>query len=145
VLIVDHTRQPVVSWRPGNRTIRHASKALGSTHLTTGEQWFEPGQGAPMHFHPDGVEEVLVVISGKALFWLENDEFVLEAGQSVILPPLSRHGFVALEPLHLGGGGLSSAVQTTMFLDEPDRIYDIGDTEGLKLDAHRRLRVRNEP
>jgi quercetin dioxygenase-like cupin family protein len=141
MLIVPHNEQPVVSWRPGNRTIRHASKALGSQHLTTGEQWFQPGTGAPMHSHPEGIEEVIVVLSGSARFTIDGDELILREGQSVILPPLCHHGFVALEEFHIGGGGLSSAVQTTIFDDEPDRIYDIGDTEGIALDEHRRLRV----
>ena len=141
MLIINHAVQPLVSWRPGNRTIRHCSKALGAQHMTTGEQWFEPGTGAPIHSHPEGVEEVIVVLEGSAKFFIDGNEFVLRKGQSIILPPLSHHGFVALEDFHIGGGGLSSAVQTTVFDDEPDRIYDIGDTEGIRLDEHRRLRV----
>ena len=142
MLIIDHKKQPLVSWRPGNRTMKHTSKSLGSEHLTTGEQWFEPGTGAPMHSHPEGIEEVICVFEGKARFWFEGQELILEQGQTIILPPLTHHGFVALEPFHIGGGGLSSAVQTTIFDDEPDRIYDIGATEGVELDAHRRLRVQ---
>ncbi len=140
MLIVDHKEQPLVSWRPGNQTMRHCSQALGAEHMTTGEQWFEPRTGAPQHSHPEGVEEVIVVLEGSALFKIDGEEVVVSAGQSIILPPLSHHGFVAREPFHIGGGGLSSAVQTTVFDEEPDLIYDIGSTEGVKLDEHRRLR-----
>lgn len=141
MLIVDHKAQPIVSWRPGNRTLRHCSKTLGASYMTAGEQWFEPGTGAPLHHHPDGVEEVIVVLEGSARFTVDGEEVVVRAGQSIILPPLSHHGFVAIEDLHIGGGGLSSAVQTTVFDNEPELIYDIGDTEGIKLDEHRRLRA----
>ena len=141
MLIIDHKEQPLVSWRPGNQTMRHCSQALGAEHLTTGEQWFEPGTGAPQHSHPEGVEEVIVILEGSATFKVDGEEVVVGAGQSIILPPLSHHGFVANEPFHIGGGGLSSAVQTTVFDEEPDLIYDIGATEGVKLDEHRRLRT----
>lgn len=141
MLIVKHSEQPIVSWRPGNRTLRTSSKALGSDEMTTGEQWFEPGSGAPRHRHPEGVEEVIVVAEGSARFFYEGREFVLQEGQAIILPPLSHHGFVAVEDFHIAGGGLSSNVQTTIFDDEPDTIYDIGDTEGIAVDEHRRIRV----
>jgi quercetin dioxygenase-like cupin family protein len=141
VLVIDHKSQPVVSWRPGNKTLRHCSKALGSDHLTCGEQWFEAGTGAPLHHHPEGIEEIIVVLEGSARFVVDGQEVTVHAGQSIILPALSHHGFVALTPLHIGGGGLSSAVQTTIFDEEPELIFDIGDTKGSKIDEHRRLRV----
>jgi quercetin dioxygenase-like cupin family protein len=141
MLVVDHKEQPLVSWRPGNVTMRHCSETLGAEHMTAGEQWFEPGTGAPQHYHPEGIEEVIVVLEGSARFKVDGEELVVRAGQSIILPPLCHHGFVALEKLHIGGGGLSSAVQTTVFDDEPDLIYDIGATQGVKLDEHRRLRT----
>jgi quercetin dioxygenase-like cupin family protein len=141
VLVVDHKQQPVVSWRAGNRTIRHCSKALGAEHMTAGEQWFEPGTGAPQHHHPEGVEEVIVVLEGSATFTIDGETVVVSAGQSIILPELSHHGFSAIDDFHIGGGGLSSAVQTTTYDEEPDRIYDIGDTRGAKIDEHRRVRT----
>jgi quercetin dioxygenase-like cupin family protein len=141
MLIIDHSKQPLVSWRPGNTTMKHTSETLGSQHLTTGEQWFEPGVGAPRHYHPPGIEEVICVFEGKADFWYEGQDFTIEEGQAIILPAESKHGFVATEPFHIGGGGLSSAVQTTIFLDDPEKIYDIGATQGVELDAHRRLRA----
>lgn len=141
MLIVDHAVEPVVSWRPGNRTLRHCDKRLGAEELTAGEQWFEPGTGAPLHFHPEPVEEVICIISGSMCFWHDGDETIAGAGQSIVIPPNVRHGFVALEELHIGGGGLSSAVQTTIFDEEPTVIYDIGDTEGIRVDEHRRIRV----
>jgi quercetin dioxygenase-like cupin family protein len=140
MLIIKHKEQPLVSWRPGNKTMKHSSETLGSTQLTTGEQWFETGVGAPMHWHPEGIEEVICVFKGKATFWFDGHELELREGQTIILPPTKKHGFVAQEPFHNGGGGLSSAVQTTIFEGEPDRIYDIGATRGVEVDAHRRLR-----
>ena len=142
MLIIDHSKQPLVSWRPGNQTLRHCSKTLGSTELTAGEQWVEPGTGAPQHYHPEGIEEVIVVQEGSARFVVDGEELVVREGQSIILPPLCHHGFVAIDLFHIGGGGLSSAVQTTIFDDEPELVYDIGDTKGIKLDEHRRLRDR---
>src|SRR5947208_3506299 len=103
VLIVDHKEQPLVSWRPGNQTIRHASEALGAAELTTGEQWFAPGTGAPQHYHPEGIEEVIVVLEGSATFTVAGEELVVKEGQSIILPPQVQHGFVARDDLHIGG------------------------------------------
>jgi quercetin dioxygenase-like cupin family protein len=144
VLIVAHKDEPIVSWRPGNRTIRHCDKRLGAECLTTGEQWFETGAGAPMHYHPAPIEEVICIISGSMRFWYDGQEAILQAGSSVLIAPDVKHGFVALEPLHIGGGALSSAVQTTVFDEEPDVIYDIGDTEGIAVDEHRRIRVTGQ-
>jgi quercetin dioxygenase-like cupin family protein len=140
MIIVDHRQEPIVSWRPGNTTVRHADKRLGAEELTTGQQWFVKGSGAPMHYHPDGIEEVICIESGSMRFFYDGQEAILGSGSSVVIAPNVKHGFVALEDLAIGGGGLSSNVQTTIFDESPDLIYDIGDTEGIVVDEHRRIR-----
>lgn len=137
MLIIDHKEQPLVSWRPGNQTMRHCSQALGAEHLTTGEQWFEPGTGAPQHSHPEGVEEVIVILEGSATFKVDGEEVVVGAGQSIILPPLSHHGFVANEPFHIGGGGLSKR--------GPDHRVRRGARPDLRHRRHRRRQARRAP
>jgi quercetin dioxygenase-like cupin family protein len=142
VLVIRAQDKPEAAWRPGNiRTVIHVGAALGAKHLTVAEQWFEPGAGAPTHRHPEDVEETIQVFSGRARFWVDGEEAELDPGDSIILPGGSEHGFVALgeEPLHIGGA-TSSATTPTVYVDEPDAVYDIAGTDGLAVDGTRVVR-----
>ncbi len=50
-----------------------------------------PAAGAPTHSHL--VEEVLTVLAGEADMWIDEKHVVLTKGQSLIVPPLRKHGF----------------------------------------------------
>ena len=50
-----------------------------------------PGKGAGLHFHP--YAEVFVVYEGEATFTVGDDSVVATAGQVVVVPPESTHGF----------------------------------------------------
>jgi len=129
---------PKESWRPGNETRLHAAGSSGTERLCVGEQWFEPGVGAPTHFHPEDVEEVVSVVSGAADFHLDGEHQILRAGNAVIIPGGSVHGFVAIgdEPLHIYGA-FSSPSPPTTFVDAPDQVILIGGTQGQRLDTTR--------
>jgi len=79
-------------WRPGVRTRLLASAATGARSLCVFEQWSEPGCGAPVHTHP-GVEEVVVVLGGRAEIRLEDETVLLDGGGAVVVPPGARHAF----------------------------------------------------
>jgi quercetin dioxygenase-like cupin family protein len=81
-----------LEWRPGVVTRLHSAQATGARSLCVLEQLCEPGTGAPWHRH-DGVEEVILVLEGRARFQVADEEFVVEAGGSVLLPAGSRHAF----------------------------------------------------
>jgi mannose-6-phosphate isomerase-like protein (cupin superfamily) len=78
-------------WRPGVQTRMLVSAANGAAHLCIFEQWIAPATGAPTHSHP--VEEVLTVREGEAEMWLGDQRVMVTAGQSLIVPAGSNHGF----------------------------------------------------
>jgi mannose-6-phosphate isomerase-like protein (cupin superfamily) len=78
-------------WRAGVETRMIVSAANGASTLCIFEQWVAPGAGAPTHSHQ--VEEVLTVRAGEAEIWLAGERMTLAAGQSVIVPARTNHGF----------------------------------------------------
>jgi quercetin dioxygenase-like cupin family protein len=89
--INDASDLPIEQWRPGVQTRMLASAQNGATQLCMFEQWVAPGNGAPTHSHP--VEEMLTVQAGEAEMWLSRDKMIVTAGQSLIVPAGSMHGF----------------------------------------------------
>lgn len=89
--VCDHASHPREEWRAGVVTRMQVSALNGSTQLCLFEQWCDPGLGAPNHRHP--VEEVLTVLAGEAEVWVGEERAVLTAGQSMIVPPHTAHGF----------------------------------------------------
>jgi mannose-6-phosphate isomerase-like protein (cupin superfamily) len=127
------------SWRPGKRGILHAAASVGGTEkLIVNESWNDPGVGAPVHVHPDGLEEILIVVEGTAEMWIDGETSILEAGDSVILRPYTHHGYknVGEGTLHVIGV-FSSAVAPTIFDDDPDNVVEIGGVSGDRLDSQR--------
>ena len=138
-MIVRKDDKPVASWRPGKRGVLHAAASVGGTsQLIVNESWNETGIGAPTHHHPDGLEEIILVLEGTAEFWVDGEHSILEAGDLVILPPYSHHGFknIGAESLHVFAV-FSTATAATIFDDRPDEIVFIGGTEGERLDSQR--------
>lgn len=136
--VISHRDQPVTEWRPGNKTRLLASAASGTSKLLVGEQWFEPGAGAPTHRHPDA-EEVVVVVAGTGEFWCDGEETTLEADEAIVFPPGSSHGFRAVgnELLHVWAAS-SAAAKATIYDDDPEVVIFIGGTQGEELDRTRR-------
>ena len=92
---IDHEAQAKDEWRQGVLTRMRVSAQTGSMQLCIFDQWCEPGLGAPTHLH--AVEEVLCVVSGRAEIWVADERRIVEAGQSVIIPAGSKHGFRNVE------------------------------------------------
>ncbi len=138
--IVRGSEKPEASWRPGKRGILHAAASVGgTTKLIVNESWNAFGIGAPTHTHPDGLEEIIMVLEGKAEFWVDGEHSILEAGDLIILPPHSHHGFKNIEEdgtLHVLAV-FSSPSAPTIFDSEPDKIVHIGGTSGGTLDSQR--------
>jgi quercetin dioxygenase-like cupin family protein len=89
--VINHDSQPKEEWRPGVKTRLRIAELVGSRQLTIFDQWCDPGHGAPTHTHE--VEEVLSVVEGEAEVWLDDERARLAAGQSVVIPASTRHGF----------------------------------------------------
>jgi quercetin dioxygenase-like cupin family protein len=137
--IVRKGDKPEASWRPGKRGILHAAASVGATEkLIVNESWNDPGVGAPTHTHPDGLEEIIMVLGGTAEFWVDGEHSILEAGDSIVLRPYTHHGFknVGEDSLHVLAV-FSSPIAPTIFDHEPDKVVDIGGTDGDRLDSQR--------
>ena len=101
MLVVRDAAQEREVWREGVETLMLASSAVGAAQLTVFEQWCAPEHGAPLHIH--AVEEVLRVLSGRALVRVGDEEQELGAGETVLVPAGIAHGFtnVTDEMLHV--------------------------------------------
>ena len=132
--IVGPSDQTIEEWRPGVRTRLIVSAATGAESLCMFEQWSEPGRGAPTHTHP-GVEEVIVVVEGRAEVWIDGETSVLESGGTALVPPHALHGFrnVGTEILHTLTA-LPDAAPPVRY-EESRELMTIG---GPDRDAHRR-------
>ena len=140
--VVRKADKPEASWRPGKRGIMHAAASVGGTEkLVVNESWNEPGVGAPTHMHPDGLEEIIMVLEGTGEFWVDGEHTILEAGDSIVMRPYTHHGFTNIgeTPLHVLGI-FSSAIAPTIFDDEPDKVVEIGGVSGERLDSQRTVR-----
>jgi quercetin dioxygenase-like cupin family protein len=137
MIVIDHTKQELAVWRPGNKTRLNIGAANGATRLCINEQWFEPGTGAPRHTHFD-IEEAITVLEGRAEFWIDDDRAVVTQQMTVILPPYSHHGFtnVGDDTLHICAAFSAASVRTE-YDEDPTETYAIGGTDGERVDAAR--------
>jgi quercetin dioxygenase-like cupin family protein len=128
---------PLVEWRPGVLTRLHTAGAAGAESLCVMEQLCDPGAGAPPHRH-DGVEEVILVLEGRARVHVSGEETELGAGDSVVCPAGSRHGFtnVGTDSLRILAV-FASPIPTTEYEDEPGVVLEIGGHGPKRRDAHR--------
>lgn len=105
------------------------------------EQLCDPGAGAPPHRH-DGVEEVILVLEGRARIHVSGEETELNAGDSVVFPASSRHGFtnVGTDNLRILAV-FAAATPRTEYEDEPGVVLEIGGHGLNRRDAHRAERA----
>lgn len=105
------------------------------------EQLCDPGTGAPPYRH-DAVEEVIAVLEGWARVFVEEEEAVLAAGESVLVPAGARHGFtnVGEEALRVLAA-FSDPAPTVEYEGEPGTLK-IGARGGRPRDDHRVYRVK---
>ena len=133
---------PLVEWRSGVRTRLHASEAAEPASLCVIEQWCDPGRGAPTHTHFE-VEELVVVVAGDVEVWVDDASAALSAGDSVLLPPYSRHGFrnVGESMLHTLAV-FGAAHPPVCYVDEPDTILEVGGRSHVMRDPQRAVRTQ---
>lgn len=136
-MLVGRSRNlPLVEWRPGVLTRLHTAGSTGAESLCVMEQLCDPGAGAPPHRH-DGVEEVVLVLEGCARMRVDGEETELGAGDSVVVPAGSWHGFTNVGSERLRTLAIfASATPPVEYEDEP-RVFEIGGLGVKRRDAHR--------
>ena len=81
---------------PWGRLCWLASSKLGnSTTMTFGRATISPGHASPRHRHPN-CDEILHVLSGRVEHTLEDQRFILEAGDTISLPAGLWHNAIVL-------------------------------------------------
>jgi quercetin dioxygenase-like cupin family protein len=80
---------PIEEFRLSRRAVKYEGRdeVPISMFLTR----YERGEGPDLHFHP--YAEVFVVLEGTARFTVGEEEVVVEAGNVVVVPPQTVHGF----------------------------------------------------
>ena len=68
-------------------------------HMTLAKFSLKKGCIVPAHAHAN--EQMSTVLDGKVEFVINGEKFVASAGQTVIMPPFSKHGVEALEDCEL--------------------------------------------
>ena len=123
MIFVEHSEQPWHEWRPGVVTRMWSGASAGAVAMHMGEQFFEPGTGAPPHWHY--YEEHVTFISGKAEVIVDGERAVLEAPATVVFLPRSVHTFrnIGDERLHIVGA-TNWPVNESFFVDEDGTIVD---------------------
>jgi quercetin dioxygenase-like cupin family protein len=56
---------------------------------------FEKGAEGALHSHPH--DQAVSLLSGQVRFTRGEESFEIKAGENVLVPPVTRHGLVALE------------------------------------------------
>ena len=82
-----------------SQDVRHIASWEGGAHgvgLSLILVNAEPGVGPKLHKH--AYEEVHAIQAGRALFTLGEEKVEAGAGEIVVVPPRTWHGFVALGP-----------------------------------------------
>jgi quercetin dioxygenase-like cupin family protein len=133
---------PLVEWRPGVRTRLHATEESSPSSLCLMEQWCDPGLGAPTHTHFE-VEEVIAVVEGQAEVWIDDETTTLSAGDSILFPPHTLHGFrnVGETALHIFAI-FGAARPPVSYADDPDTILELGGRSPTMRDPHRAVRIQ---
>jgi quercetin dioxygenase-like cupin family protein len=82
-------------WGQGRLCWLASSKIGNSTTMTFGRATIPAGQTGPVHRHPN-CDEILHVLSGRVEHTLEDQRFILEAGDTISLPAGLWHNAAAL-------------------------------------------------
>ena len=75
---------------PGIFQIHYIDKCTGSGGVSMGSVTLKPGTMLNIHTHK--VEDAMVIIEGKGLFFLDGEEHSIEKGMAVVAPAGVPHG-----------------------------------------------------
>jgi quercetin dioxygenase-like cupin family protein len=94
--VVKNAEAREIPWRPGYRNYVLAGEAEGVS-VSSSLGVLEQGAGAPLHFHEDG-DEVIVVLEGTLDLRIGDDRFLVGKDQTISIPARTPHAFTVVSP-----------------------------------------------
>ena len=92
--IVANAEAREVPWRPGYRSFTLAGRNQGIACVSS-YSVIEPGSGAPLHFH-ENVDEIIIVLEGTLDFRLGDERRLVGADHTIAIPARVPHGFTVV-------------------------------------------------
>lgn len=101
--ILDNEEAREVPWRPGYRSFVLANKEHG-VRSSASMGVIEPGKGAPLHFHHE-VDEIILVLEGTLDFRLGDERRLVGPNHTISIPARVPHAFTVVsdEPARIVG------------------------------------------
>ena len=94
--VVRNDEAQEIPWRPGYRNFLLAGQAQGVA-VSSSLAVLEQGAGAPLHFHEE-VDEVIVVIEGTLDVRIGDDRLLVGKDQTISVPARTPHAFTVVSP-----------------------------------------------
>jgi mannose-6-phosphate isomerase-like protein (cupin superfamily) len=94
--VVKNDEAQEIPWRPGYRNFMLAGKAQGVS-VSSSMGILEPGAGAPLHYHHE-VDEVIVVVEGALDVRIGDERILVGKDQTISVPARTPHAFTAVGP-----------------------------------------------
>ena len=94
--VVKNEEAKEIPWRPGYRNYVLAGQAQGVS-VSSSLGVLEQGAGAPLHFHED-VDEVIVVVEGTLDVRIGDERLLVGKNQTISIPARTPHAFTVVSP-----------------------------------------------
>lgn len=94
--VVKNDEAREIPWRPGYRNYILAGEAQGVS-VSSSMGVLEKGAGAPLHFHEE-VDEVIVVIDGTLDVRIGEERILVGKNQTISVPARTPHAFTVVSP-----------------------------------------------
>ena len=94
--VVKNDEAREIPWRPGYRNHILAGEAQGVA-VSCSMAVLEKGAGAPLHFHED-VDEVIVVLEGTLDVRMGDERVLVGKDQTISVPARTPHAFTVVSP-----------------------------------------------
>ena len=94
--VVRNDEAKEIPWRPGYRNFLLAGQAQGVA-VSSSLAVLEQGAGAPLHFHEE-VDEVIVVIEGTLDVRIGDERVLVGKDQTISVPARTPHAFTVVSP-----------------------------------------------
>ena len=91
--VVKNEEAQEIPWRPGYRNYVLAGQAQGVS-VSSSMGVLEQGAGAPLHYHEE-VDEVIVVVEGMLDLRIGDERLLVGKDQTVSIPARTPHAFTA--------------------------------------------------